>query len=180
MSETVRVTRDGAILEVVLDRFTPPREPLRMRSQRLDERRATELLDGLEQSHPALVRNLVPKPLSVPLLAEILRRLVEEHVSIRPLREILEGLAPYAAQEKDPIVLADLARQALQEDFVTGAVINATLSEAGSLSISARITLTDGLTYALEVGPAGAINQLGGTQRTTAEIQALIASYPVT
>jgi len=77
-------------------------------------------------------------------------------------------------------IKADLARQALQEDFVTGAVINATLSEAGLLSISARITLTDGLTYALEVGPAGAINQLGGTQRTTAEIQALIASYPLT
>lgn len=72
------------------------------------------LLDGLEQSHPALVRNLVPKPLSVPLLAEVLRRLVEESVSIRPLREILEGLAPYAAGEKDPIVLADLARLALR------------------------------------------------------------------
>jgi type III secretion protein V len=72
------------------------------------------LLDGLEQSHPALVRNLVPKPLSVPLLAEVLRRLVEEHVSIRPLREILEGLAPYAAGEKDPIVLTDLARLALR------------------------------------------------------------------
>jgi type III secretion protein V len=72
------------------------------------------LLDGLEQSHPALVRNLVPKPLSVPLLAEVLRRLVEERVSIRPLREILEGLASYAAQEKDPLVLADLARQSLR------------------------------------------------------------------
>lgn len=72
------------------------------------------LLDGLEQSHPALVRNLVPKPMSVPLLAEVLRRLVEEQVSIRPLREILEGLAPFAAQEKDPIVLADLARQSLR------------------------------------------------------------------
>lgn len=77
-------------------------------------------------------------------------------------------------------IKADLARQALQEDFVTGAVINATLSEAGLLSVTARITLTDGLTYTLEVGPAGAINQLGGTQRTDAQIQALIASYPTT
>lgn len=77
-------------------------------------------------------------------------------------------------------IRADLARQALQEDFVTGAVVNATLSPAGLLSISARITLTDGLTYALEVGPEGAINQLGGTQRTSSEIQALIASYPLT
>jgi type III secretion protein V len=72
------------------------------------------LLDGLEQSHPALVRNLVPKPLGVPLLAEVLRRLVEEGVTIRPLREILEGIAPFAAQERDPIALADLARQSLR------------------------------------------------------------------
>jgi type III secretion protein V len=75
---------------------------------------AQSLLDGLEQSHPALVRNLVPKPLGVPLVAEVLRRLVEERVSIRPLREILEGIAPFAAQERDPIALADLARQSLR------------------------------------------------------------------
>ncbi|MDP3279248.1 MAG: type III secretion system export apparatus subunit SctV [Deltaproteobacteria bacterium] len=75
------------------------------------------LLDGLESSHPALIRNLVPKPIAVPLLAEVLRRLVEERVSVRPLREILEGLAPYANLEKDPVVLADLARVALRRQL---------------------------------------------------------------
>jgi type III secretion protein V len=87
---------------------------IRSASQFIGIQETQSLLDGLEQSHPALVRNLVPKPLSVPLLAEVLRRLVEERISIRPLREILEGLAPYAATEKDPIVLAELARQALR------------------------------------------------------------------
>jgi type III secretory pathway component EscV len=38
----------------------------------------------------------------------------EEGISIRNLRDILEGVAPFAAQEKDPVVLADLARQALK------------------------------------------------------------------
>ena len=75
------------------------------------------MLDALEQTHPALVRNVVPKPLPVTLLAEVLRRLVEERVSVRNLREILEGLAPYAAQEKDPVVLAELARQALRREI---------------------------------------------------------------
>jgi type III secretion protein V len=75
---------------------------------------AQTMLDALEQSHPALVRNLVPKPITVTLLAEVLRRMAEEGVSIRNLRDILEGLAPYAAQEKDPVVLADLARQSLR------------------------------------------------------------------
>lgn len=76
-----------------------------------------QLLDGLEGTHGALVRHLVPKPLAVPLLAEILRRLVEEGVSIRNLRDILEGLAPYCAQEKDPVALTELARQALRRQL---------------------------------------------------------------
>ncbi len=72
------------------------------------------MLDALEASHPALVRNTVPKPLTVTLLAEVLRRMAEEGISIRNLRDILEGLAAYAGTEKDPVVLADLARQALR------------------------------------------------------------------
>ena len=72
------------------------------------------LVDALETSHPALVRNTIPKPLTVTLLAEVLRRIAEEGISIRNLRDILEGLAPYATTEKDPVVLADLARQALR------------------------------------------------------------------
>lgn len=72
------------------------------------------MLDALEQTHPALVRNLVPKPISVTLLSDVLRRLAEEGISIRNLRDILEGLAPYAAQERDPVILTDMARQALR------------------------------------------------------------------
>jgi type III secretion protein V len=72
------------------------------------------LLDELEQLSPALVRQLVPKPVSLATLADILRRLAEEGVSIRDLKAILEALAQVAATEKDPLNLAEFVRSQLR------------------------------------------------------------------
>jgi type III secretion protein V len=68
------------------------------------------MLDELEQLAPATVRNVVPKPVSLALLVDVLRRLVEEGVSIRDLRAVLEALATTASTEKDPLNLAELVR----------------------------------------------------------------------
>jgi type III secretion protein V len=72
------------------------------------------LLDQLDRACPAVVRTVVPKPVALPLLADVLRRLLEEGVSVRPLREILEALATYASVERDPLALAELVRTALR------------------------------------------------------------------
>ena len=72
------------------------------------------LLDELEQFAPATVRNVVPKPVSLTLLTDILRRLVEEGVSIRDLRAVLEALAGVATTEKDPLNLTELVRSQLR------------------------------------------------------------------
>lgn len=50
------------------------------------------MLDAQEQQNPALVRHAVPKPVSLPMLADILQRLAAEGVSVRWLDEILEVL----------------------------------------------------------------------------------------
>jgi type III secretion protein V len=68
------------------------------------------LLDELEPFAPATVRNVVPKPVSLVLLADIMRRLVEEGVSVRDLRGVLEALSSVAATEKDPLNLAEYVR----------------------------------------------------------------------
>jgi type III secretion protein V len=47
-------------------------------------------------------------------LAEVLRRLVEEGISIRALREILQALAEWGPMEKDPVVLTEYVRMALK------------------------------------------------------------------
>ncbi|MBX3193090.1 MAG: FHIPEP family type III secretion protein [Labilithrix sp.] len=72
------------------------------------------LLDELEQFAPATVRSVVPKPVSLTLLTDILRRLLEERVSIRDLRAILEALASMASTEKDPLNLTELVRAQLR------------------------------------------------------------------
>jgi type III secretion protein V len=72
------------------------------------------LLDELEQFAPATVRNVVPKPVSLMLLADVLRRLIEERVSIRDLRAILEALSSVASAEKDPLQLSEFVRAQLR------------------------------------------------------------------
>ena len=72
------------------------------------------LLDQLEQVAPPLPRQVVPKPISLALLADVLRRLVEEGVSIRDLRAILEALASAPPTDKDPLSLAELVRAHLR------------------------------------------------------------------
>ena len=72
------------------------------------------LLDELEQIAPATVRQVVPKPITVTLLADVLRRLAEERVNIRDLRAILEALALVGGVERDPLNLAEFVRSQLR------------------------------------------------------------------
>lgn len=72
------------------------------------------LLDQLEQVAPAPVRQVLPKPLGLITLAEVLRRLVEEQVSIRDLKGILEALGQVAHAERDPMQLAEYVRAQLR------------------------------------------------------------------
>jgi type III secretion protein V len=72
------------------------------------------LLDGLERTHPALVREVVPKLVSPVLLTDVLRRLVEEGISLRNLRDVLGALAEWAPHERDPVALSEHVRAALR------------------------------------------------------------------
>jgi type III secretion protein V len=72
------------------------------------------LLDELEQIAPATVRQVVPKPIALTLLADVLRRLAEERVNIRDLRAILEALALVGNVERDPLNLAEFVRSQLR------------------------------------------------------------------
>ncbi|HTQ05616.1 MAG TPA: flagellar biosynthesis protein FlhA [Polyangiaceae bacterium] len=68
------------------------------------------LLDALDQIAPATVRQVVPKPVSLTQLSDVLRRLVDERQSIRDLKGILEALALVAHAERDPLNLAEFVR----------------------------------------------------------------------
>ena len=75
------------------------------------------LLNRLERTHPALVREVVPKVVAPALLTEILRRLAAEGVSLRSLREILGALAARAPADSDPVTLTEHVRAALRRQI---------------------------------------------------------------
>jgi type III secretion protein V len=70
------------------------------------------LLDELSRTQPALVREVVPKAVSLAVLTDVLRRLLAEGVPIGDLRTILGALA--GAKDKDAEALAERARMALR------------------------------------------------------------------
>ncbi len=72
------------------------------------------LLTELEKSHPALVKELVPKVITVLQLSEIFQRLVQEEIAIRDLKSIFSTLAQWAEVERNTLVLTEHIRAGLK------------------------------------------------------------------
>ena len=71
------------------------------------------MLDQLEGPYPALVQEVVPKLIGRSDLAEILKRLAEEGISLRNLPRILEILSDRAKVIQDPVQLTEEVRAGL-------------------------------------------------------------------
>jgi len=120
------------------------------------------------------VRQTVPKPLGVSLLADVLRRLVEEAVSVRDLRTILEALSSVATTEKDPLNLAEFVRGQLRRATtyrLTGGrpelpvyLLDATIEE----TIRHAVTRTAAGSF-LTLAPAAGRDVIAAVRRALAE-----------
>ena len=60
------------------------------------------------------MHEVVPKLISPVLLTDVLRRLLEEGISLRNLPDILGALAEWAPHERDPVALTEHVRGALR------------------------------------------------------------------
>ena len=74
------------------------------------------LLDKMEERAPDLVREAT-RLLPVQRIAEIFQRLVQERISVRDLRNILEALIEWSPKEKDTVMLAEYVRGALRRQI---------------------------------------------------------------
>jgi type III secretion protein V len=72
------------------------------------------MLDQLEKPFPAIVKEVVPKVINVLKLTDILGRLVEEEISVRDMRGILQSLAEYGQVEADNVMLTEHVRSSLR------------------------------------------------------------------
>ena len=70
-------------------------------------------MDSLNESHPKLMEELVPKLLTLGEVGRVLEQLLRERVSIRDLGTILEALLETAPVNKSVVALVEAARQAL-------------------------------------------------------------------
>ena len=76
------------------------------------------LLDALNDSHPKLMEELVPKLLTLGEVQRVLEQLLRERVSIRDMGAILEALLETAPMNKSLVALVEAARQALGRRLV--------------------------------------------------------------
>ena len=72
------------------------------------------MLDQLEKAFPAIVKEVVPKVVNVLKLTDILGRLVEEEISVRDLRGILQAIAEQGQVEADSVMLTEHVRSSLK------------------------------------------------------------------
>jgi flagellar biosynthesis protein FlhA len=120
------------------------------------------LMDSLNESHPKLMEELVPKLLTLGEVGRVLEQLLRERVSIRDLGAVLEALLEVAPVNKNLVALVEAARQALGRRLV-----RPLLDADGQLPV---LLLDPGLEeeILLALGPDAGLPGSAGSQRLLA------------
>ena len=84
----------------------------------LGRQEVKRLLDSMNETHPKLVEELVPKVMTLGEVQKVLQQLLREQVSIRDLGAILEVLVDAAQQSKAVVHLVESVRQSLGRGLV--------------------------------------------------------------
>ncbi len=84
----------------------------------LGRQETQQLLDHIAKDAPKLIEDLVPKQLPLATVQRVLQNLLEEGVSIRDTRTIIDTLAEHSARSQDPLELTSQVRVALGRAIV--------------------------------------------------------------
>lgn len=79
----------------------------------LGRQETKQLIDHLKETHPILVEEVTPDPLSIGEVQKVLSKLLREGISIRNLPVIFETLADFGKMTNDTELLGEYARQSL-------------------------------------------------------------------
>lgn len=145
---------------------------------------AQRLLDELSKVAPASVQQVVPKMVSLTTLSEILRRLVEEGVSVRDLASVLEALAQVAHVEKDALVLTEHVRSWLRRAITydvtrgSGSLEPLTLDESIEDVIRGAISQTAAGSF-LTLSPAAGRDIVASLKRVLEACPENLQEHPV-
>jgi len=98
--------------------------------QLLGRQELATLVDTVNETHPKVVEELIPKVLSVGQVQKVLQNLLRERVSVRDIVTILETLADYAPLTQNVTLLTEYVRQALGRS-----ICQSHLNEQGELRV---------------------------------------------
>lgn len=74
-----------------------------------------ELLDVFSKQSPKVVEDLIPEKMQLGEVLKVCKNLLREHLSIRDMRTILEGIADHVHLTKNPEILTEFVRQRLSK-----------------------------------------------------------------
>lgn len=95
-------------------------DTVREHANTLLTREATnQLVEQLREFSPTAVEQLIPELLSLGQVQQVLRNLLIENVSIRPLAEILESLSEIAPRQNHPVKMTEYVRSRLARNIST-------------------------------------------------------------
>ena len=109
----------------------------------LGRQETKQLIDHLKESHPVLVEEVTPNPLSIGEVQKVLAKLLKEKVSIRNLPLIFETLADFARMTTDTDILTEYVRQALARQITNQYVIPGEPLKVITLSGKVEKTIAD-------------------------------------
>jgi type III secretion protein V len=75
---------------------------------------AQAYLDFAARGVPKLVEEVVPKTIGLPQFTDVLQRLVQEGISMRDIKSILDALSEWGRIEKDPVMLTEYIRASMK------------------------------------------------------------------
>ena len=148
----------------------------------LSRQEVKTLIDGVNETHPKVVEELIPAVMTVGEIQKILQNLLRERVSIRDMVTILETLADFAPRTKNITLLTEYSRQSLGrsicQSFISesGEMKVMTLSRELETILSNAVTVTELDNY-LSLDPAQARSILMKVQKSVSE--KTFEGYPI-
>lgn len=130
-------------------------------AQLLGHEETQNLLEMVEKNYPKLVDGLVPDMLSLSVLTKVLQNLLNENVTIRDMRSIIQTLVEYAPKSQDADVLTAACRIALRRFIIQDI--------AGATNEIPVITLAPELEQMLQQSLQSAGNEGAGIEPGLAE-----------
>lgn len=134
----------------------------------LGRQEVQQLIDQIAKTAPKLTEDLVPKVVSLSTLHKVLQNLLDEEVSIRDMRTILDVMAEHAPTVKDATELTTLARLALGRAIVQHLFPGDTELQVIGLDGSLDGVLQQAMTSSSGIEPGLADNLLRQTQAAIA------------